>query len=123
MSIMDTKRQTGRSTRALEAVHEKALRGVNVFYVCVDPRRACRMYQQIHGGDRVGLNSEPKVYTKNGASINFVASSSDMIDWKEMRTPGSHPGCEIVFDHYAIERQFGALLEEWHKYDSKKEHA
>jgi hypothetical protein len=96
-------RGTGRTGRMLEKAEELARAGRAVYVICADPVAMERSF-----GREKAWNLGIKFESMNSPG-NF--------DVERVRLIGAHPNCVVLVDHYAIERRFGAMLEELHRYD------
>ena len=96
-------RATGRTGRMLRKAEELARAGRAVYVVCGDPRAM------------EGEFGREKAWS---LGIKFEsASSPGNLDLERVRLVGAHPNCVVLVDHYVIEKRFGAMLEELHRYD------
>jgi hypothetical protein len=105
MHWLARKRATGRTTRMLQAALQAHTEGYDV-YVVTSP----------------GMVSHFKHFYKDDPGIKVVAAPSNIdstgnFDWRTCSLRVAHPSCRVFVDHHCIERAFGAMLKEWHRYD------
>jgi len=101
--IQDSMRRTGRTTRMIEEALRLARDGRAVYVVSRDHRKLQQHFDAVIPGG--AIKCEPKV------PLGF--------DWTLMRSPGSHPNCVWLVDHYVIEAddRFAAMFEAMTKFD------
>lgn len=105
---MNTKRQTGRTTRMLEHAKQLSAKGRAVYIVADNQREANRM--------QLALGDGP-----HGIKVETPWSLGDCLDWQTLTLRGAHPNCVVLVDHHAIEDRFGAVLRMLHAYDAPEE--
>ncbi len=117
-------RQTGRSTRMLEAAAVCAEVGNYVFVVCSTPLHITAMKKLLRDlyPDAEYVGSD-KVYIGRG-SISFTTPDERRgWSWDTFRYSGQYPSCVVFIDHFAIEQRFDKLLDEVHRWDAEPEAA
>jgi hypothetical protein len=97
----DPRRNTGRTTRMLEAAKALDVQGRAV-YVVVAPQT-------------MGLAREKLAGTQ--VKIETMTSFSRGFDLQTMTLHGAHPRCVVLVDHYVIESRYPKMVEEMHRYD------
>jgi len=58
-----------------------------------------------------------RLVLEDAPGVKVETPSSLGLDWRTLRAHGMHQNCVVLVDHYAIERQFGPMLEMLHAYD------
>lgn len=107
MNYLDSLRQTGRTTRMVNAAIKAAQAGRAVYIVAATDheRKYIECIIERLGFDRYRL----------GIKVEHPAPHN--LEWKIMKLRGAHPNCEVFVDHHAIEVQFRQVLNELHRYD------
>ena len=100
---MRTLKQSGRTTRLCKKAIELDAIGKSVYLVCVSRPAVHDLLRSLNPNHRINVET----FTTIGHSF----------DIRTMRVYGSHPNCEFLFDHYAIETEFKALLTKLHEFD------
>lgn len=100
-----SKRNSGRTTRMIDEALRLSREGRAV-YVIMDNMERARYHQR-------KLDHE---YPYSGVKFE-TPSSPGNFDWGSLRLIGAHPNCVVLVDHFAIERKFGAILDELYRYD------
>lgn len=98
-------KRTGRTSRMLAHAQELANQGKAVYVVASTKAHASDLQERLGPGSRVKVE---------------VAHMHGNFDWERMRLLGAHPNVTVLADHFAIERQFAAMLEMLHRYDDDK---
>jgi hypothetical protein len=96
-------RRTGRTTRMLEEAKRLDAEGKAVYIVVANQREVDRILDLL-GPDYPSIKAE-------------TVSSLCNFHWEDMRLRGAHPNCVVLADHYAIESQFGMMLDMLHRFD------
>ena len=107
--------RTGRTTRMLEAAIEMAKGGEYVAVVARDQEHAKHLQLQV-----AGMTATEPFATKvriGDGEITFEAVTQDTWNWHSLRHQGMFPTVPVFLDHYAIEGQFGHLIEAFHRWD------
>lgn len=107
ISIFDRLRGTGRTTRMLFRAKELSDQRRAVYIVThndVYARALTEEITKLFGDTGHGIKVEPLCDLRN-------------FDMTTMRLRGAHPNCVVLVDHFAIEFNFGAMLDELHAYD------
>jgi hypothetical protein len=108
-------RNTGRTTRMLEAAIESAEGGEYVCVVGRDQQQAKHLQLQVAGM----TGTEPfatKVRVGDG-TITFEAVTEKTWNWHLLRHQGMFPTVPVFLDHYALEGQFAHIIEAFHRWD------
>ena len=99
----DPKQCTGRTTRMLAEARRLRDEGRAV-YVVFDSLQGWKRYD-----------------TPENAGLRFESLSSlRTLDLATGRLVGAHPNCVVLMDHYAVERHFRWMLDQWTRFDPKE---
>lgn len=100
---MQDKRQTGRTTRMLQAaLHEATVNGRAV-YVVMPYELMAQNYRRM-----------PEYRALRFETLDSLKT----LDWQSGRLVGAHPNCLVFVDHAAVEMRFRWLLEQATRFDS-----
>lgn len=104
--IIEAKRQTGRTTRLVEAAVALALRGKRVL-ILVHPYGVDDMLNRLQaiGADRYAI---------------VVTAEVNGFNWSPLEHP-RYPGYFVLVDHYLIEETFEKMLGMWVIFDANDE--
>lgn len=108
---MKTKRQTGRTTRMLDAAMAAARDGRAVYVVAAnaDHARTLRAIAGACGGDNLGIKFEP---IGNFRELDLRTGAARF---------AAHPNCAFFIDHYAVETGLAWALREMTRFDLPEE--
>jgi len=112
VSWRDANRQTGRTTRMLEAAVKAASEGRAVYVIMADDaevQRAKRILIRILSPRMVAIDWKCPL----GISVEPMRNWEPLTEMPR----GAHPNCRLFVDHYAIERRHSALLDMLHEWD------
>jgi hypothetical protein len=99
----------------LEAAIEKARGGEYVCVVGHNQEQAKHLQLQVAGM----TGTEPfatKVRVGDG-EITFEAVTQETWNWRTLRHTRMFPTVPVLLDHYALEGQFGHIIEAFHRWD------
>lgn len=104
---MKTKRQTGRTTRMLDAAMASARDGRAVYVVAAnhDHARTLSAIIKARGGDNLGIKFEP---IGNFRELDLRTGKAQF---------AAHPNCAFFIDHYAVETAVAWALQEMTRFD------
>ena len=115
-----TKRQTGRTRRALISAFEKAEKTGYCFFICLAQQMdyiISEIKKMNYEVDivRSGDNSYKAYF--DGGQVAIEPLYKTKLDYMTGRVLGSHPNCGVVVDHYALEASLAWALKEVTRYD------
>lgn len=100
------KKGTGRTTRMLEEALKLSSLGRDV---CVIVERGAAKY----------FGRNPKYLRLKFEPAEITAGPA--FCWESLRFRGSHQNCEVLIDHYVIERRFSSLLAMYTRFDIQEQ--
>ena len=108
-------RQTGRTTKLLfEAIK-----------LWVNQEKVCVVFANFHDRERYEkkinliISNMRCLFNNNLQNIQFVCSDDISWNWFNMTYRGLCPSTKYLIDHSAIEKRFGTILTELHRFDPK----
>jgi hypothetical protein len=104
--IFTAGRQTGRTSRMIDAAVEQAENGHHCYVVCASQREVVRLNQAIASREC----SHPE-------RVHVIPAHNARIDWNDLRVYGASFGEQTYFDHYALENRYGSVLREWSRFN------
>lgn len=111
--------RTGRTTRMLEAAIEKARGGEDVYVVGRNPEQA--KYLQLQVAGMTGTEPFATRVRVGDGEITFETVTHESWNWHTLRHTGMFPTVPVFLDHYALEGQFGHIIEAFHRWDEAVE--
>lgn len=114
MNLADL-RNTGRTTRMLDAAVAAAIAGRAV-YVFVLETSIAYAHSKLNEAERLGVVSVGRFV--DGAGIKIETMRGDTLDLQTMRMRGAHPNVVFFVDHAVIEQRYAAMLVELHRFDA-----
>jgi len=103
---IDEQRQTGRTTRMLNAAAESAREGRRVFVIAADYDHASYLRNRA-----VDLDS--------GLGSIVVIPQNESFDWDSFRPLGMRDGDGVFVDHLAVEQRYRHALRALHRFDQQ----
>ena len=103
-SIIDKKRQTGRTTRMMQYAVEEAKAGKAVYIV----------FSTIHECERLSRDIDHSLGIKFETRASLGRNS---LDFRHMQITGAHPNVLLLVDHHVLEQEFSRVLEMWSQFD------
>ena len=118
----DALRQTGRTTRMLEAALEAAKAGEHVVVVGSSYADARSFLQRCWVLYPPAIpRSVSHELLVDGGSIRFRISDNQQWNWETMKFHGTDRYARVFIDHAAIEVAFDQILTEMHRWDKETE--
>ena len=100
-----TGRRSGRTHKMLQDAFAAAEEGRAVYVVCATMRHATQLRRENQArADALGVKFE----TRETLGRTFRPESMALL--------GAHPNCRLFMDHRAIEREMGAMADQWRRY-------
>lgn len=122
--MFEEKRQTGRTTRMLEAAIKTASKGYYVIVICATAHDTemlaikTREMLKYHSGGQTKIYSES---WRPGGQISFDSCNLDQWNWRLLIMTNAHSSCKYYIDHAAIEITFNGMLHELFRWDKDKQ--
>lgn len=105
MSVIEEKRQTGRTNRMIAAARKAATEGRIVYILADNMQDANRIKLMVH--------DIPQIQVGTPNTLDMFGR----LDWNNMRVIG-YPNKILMVDHHTIEDRYGKLLEMWQRWDN-----
>jgi hypothetical protein len=102
--MSDKLRQTGRTTRMMQEAKRIAEAGRAVYVMAANEQHRRTLLSEFPDAGSLGIKVE-------------TPDSLPNFDWRRLHSPGAHPNCVFLVDHFAIESQFPALIEMLRRYE------
>lgn len=111
MNVLTAFRQTGRTTRMLQAAIEAARAGRAVYVVAADHNHVRYMLDMLQ--DLIQVDDRRLL---NSIKIETPVQLGNF-DYMTLGLRGAHPNCKVFVDHFTLERLFPAIIQAFHEFD------